>query len=62
MTFDSGPHLSREAYSIDGGATWLDEFERDANVVILGDACPPTEPTGTESIPTPAPLPQDFEP
>ena len=62
MTFDGGPHLSREAYSIDGGATWLDEFERDAHVVILGDTCPPTEPIGTESIPTPGPLPQDFEP
>ncbi len=62
MTFDGGAHLSREAYSLDGGATWLDDFERDAHVVILGDPCPPAEPLGTESIPTPGPLPQEFEP
>jgi hypothetical protein len=62
MTFDGGPHLSREAYSLDGGATWLDEFERDAHVVILGESCPPAEPLGTSSIPTPGPLLQRFEP
>jgi hypothetical protein len=62
MTFDGGAHLSREAFSLDGGATWMDDFERDAHVVILGDSCPLTEPLATDSIPTPGPLPQEFEP
>jgi len=31
--------LSREASSHDGGATWADAFERDADVYLTGPDC-----------------------
>lgn len=56
LTFDGGAHLSREATSTDGGANWVDAFERDANVVILGPVnFSPGLPT-PEPIPTPPPF------
>lgn len=55
LSFDGGAHVSREAFSTDGGATWQDAFERDANVVILGNLSAPPEPQKTAPIPTPAP-------
>ncbi len=60
MSFDGGAHLSRAAYSTDGGKTWLDKFEWDANIVILGPDC--IEPQKLEgiSIPTPQPLPKEL--
>lgn len=36
LGFDGGAHLSRAVSSQDGWTTWTDDFERDANVVILG--------------------------
>jgi hypothetical protein len=59
MTFDGGPHLSREVYSTDGGSAykWMDEFERDGNVGALGPPChivPFGDPQ--QLIPTPMPL------
>ncbi len=67
LTFDGGPHLSREVYSTDGGSAskWFDEFERDANVGALGPPChitPFGEPQ--QLIPTPMPLDGDkgFQP
>jgi hypothetical protein len=39
LTFDGGPHLSREATSTNGGVSWIDAFERDANVVLIGPDC-----------------------
>lgn len=58
LTFDNGPHLSREVYSTDGGsvANWRDEFERDANVGILAPNCPPAHKREFNTIPTPEPL------
>ncbi len=58
LTFDGGPHLSRLVYSLDGGspAHWLDEFERDANVVVIGPNCPPPLQMEYEPVPTPEPL------
>ncbi len=59
LTFDSGPHRSREVYSRDGGSPldWLDEFERDANVAVLGPPCHSVPYTEQGSlIPTPEPL------
>ncbi len=62
LTFDGGPHLSREVYSIDGGSAsnWLDEFERDANIGTLGPSCH-INPFGDplQLVPTPMPLDDD---
>lgn len=62
LSFDGGAHLSREAHSADGGATWLDDFERDANVVILGpvNSSPGLAPPGP--LPTPLPPGEDLAP
>lgn len=62
LTFDGGAHVSRESHSIDGGATWEDLFERDANVIILGPVGPLAAPETIEAIPTPEPWFQDFAP
>lgn len=65
LTYDGGAHLSRATYSTDGGAHWVDEFERDANVVILGPDCPPgfsSPGTGVAPLPTPAPLLKELVP
>jgi len=58
FSFDGGPHLSRLVYSLDGGdpSHWLDGFERDANVVVIGPDCPSSPKMGYEPIPTPEPL------
>ena len=59
LTFDGGPHLSRATCSRDGGSApnWMDEFERDANVVAVGPDCPPLPiPAVNPPIPTPLPL------
>ncbi len=56
LSFDGGAHLSREVYSTDGWATWMDEFERDANVVILGPVQSRMEEPNPNPIPTPLPL------
>lgn len=55
LSFDGGAHLSREAFSNDGGATWQDAFERDANVVILGNLGPSPLPMAPTPLPTPIP-------
>ena len=55
LSFDGGAHVSREAFSADGGATWLDAFERDANVVILGSLAASPEPQRPAPLPTPVP-------
>ncbi len=39
LTFDGGPHLSREATSLNGGVSWTDAFERDADVYLVGPDC-----------------------
>lgn len=62
LSFDGGAHLSREAFSTDGGATWQDAFERDANVVILGALAPSPKPQTPNPIPTPLPWFQEFAP
>jgi hypothetical protein len=62
LSFDGGAHLSREAVSSDGGATWQDAFERDANVVILGTLAPAPKPQTQNPIPTPVPWFQEFAP
>lgn len=54
LTFDGGAHLSRAISSNDGWKTWTDDFERDANVVILGKYSV-FDPTPVPSIPTPLP-------
>jgi hypothetical protein len=61
LTFDGGPHLSREIYSLDGGSSmgWLDEFERDVNLEATGYDCPPLQPLEFRPIPTP--LPQEYD-
>ena len=58
MTFDGGPHLSRAVYSTDGGnaSHWIDEFERDTNVVAIGPDCPTYPQREFPSLPTPLPL------
>ena len=61
-SFDGGAHLSRAAYSTDGGKTWVDKFEWDANVVILGPNCDTGHIPIIHSIPTPLPLPKDIDP
>ena len=53
LSFDGGAHLSREAVSYDGGATWQDRFERDANVVILGILGPSPASISPGPLPTP---------
>jgi hypothetical protein len=62
LSFDGGAHLSREAFSTDGGATWQDEFERDANVVILGTLSPSARTPSQEPIPTPVPWFESLSP
>ncbi|HJT24344.1 MAG TPA: hypothetical protein VJ873_07185, partial [bacterium] len=62
LSFDGGAHVSREAFSTDGGATWQDAFERDANVVILGNLASVPEPQKPSPIPTPGPWFQEFTP
>ena len=54
LSFDGGAHLSRAVTSNDGWKTWSDDFERDANVVILGNYSM-IEPTPVPAIPTPLP-------
>ncbi len=63
FTFDSGPHLSREVYSLDGGDSlhWQDEFERDANCVAIGPECPPPLKIEYEPVPTPESLMEIFQ-
>ncbi|HET9870058.1 MAG TPA: hypothetical protein VFR02_06140, partial [bacterium] len=59
LTFDGGPHLSREAWSHDGGATWVDAFERDADIQLLGPDCSSmitNSPPQTHPLPTPPSL------
>jgi hypothetical protein len=58
LTFDSGAHLSRATYSLDGGSpfNWIDEFERDANVVVLGHDCSDSWNRVATPIPAPDPL------
>ena len=58
MTFDNGPHLTREVFSIDGGNPlhWMDAFERDLNVRAIGPACPPPLERDFKPLPTPEPL------
>lgn len=55
LTFDGGAHLSRAVHSYDGWKTWVDEFERDAHVVIIGP--PPVFPKTAPANPIPTPLP-----
>jgi len=62
LTFDGGAHVSRESISLDGGSTWEDHFERDANVVILGPLGTPLAPQAINAIATPVPWFQDFNP
>jgi hypothetical protein len=61
LTFDGGPHLSRAAYSEDGGSPkgWIDQFEDDNNIAVLGPAC--TLPPIQKFLPLPTPLPLDQE-
>lgn len=61
-TFDGGAHLSRAAYSTDGGAHILDEFEGDANVILLGPLCPEKEKFIINPLPEPSPLPRSLNP
>ena len=58
LTFDGGAHLSRATCSLDGGdpAHWIDEFERDANVVAVGPVCPEQVSRQFTPLPTPVPL------
>ncbi|HEY5039122.1 MAG TPA: hypothetical protein VIJ93_08640 [bacterium] len=59
LTFDGGAHLSRTATSTDGGANWIDEFESDSNVIILGPDCSSildSQPAPPQPIPTPLSL------
>lgn len=58
LTFDGGPHLSREIYSTDSGSpnSWKDVFERDANVGALGPACPAHNMQTFPPFPTPVPF------
>ncbi len=59
LTFDGGPHLSREVSSRDGGATWQDAFERDADVFLTGPDCSAlitTAPPKTHPLDPPASL------
>ncbi len=62
LTFDAGAHYSRAAYSVDGGATFLDEFEADANLILLGPPCQEQEEGLMIPIPAPSPLPGGLNP
>jgi hypothetical protein len=62
MSFDGGAHLSRVVYSNDGWSTWIDDFERDANVAIISNPCPKFIPKPVSPIPTPAPLLWEVKP
>ena len=62
MSFDGGAHLSRASCSTDGGKTWTDKFEWDANVLILGPGCPVPTPPSLHPVATPEPLPRSLEP
>jgi hypothetical protein len=62
LTFDGGAHVSREAFSTDGWTTWQDEFERDANLVILGSMGATPQSPAQAPIPTPEPWFQDQAP
>ncbi|HVZ81209.1 MAG TPA: hypothetical protein VHE12_10515 [bacterium] len=55
LSFDGGPHLSREVYNDQGGAgdLWQDIFERDANLGALGAVCPEAPDFQARPIPTP---------
>jgi hypothetical protein len=58
LSFDGGPHLSREVYSLQNGSElkWKDDFERDANVGCLGPVCPQVPSFQARPIQTPLPL------
>ena len=58
LTFDLGPHHSREVYYPDNRnySGWIDEFERDANVGAIGPSCPPSQPKAPAPLFTPLPL------
>ena len=62
LTFEGGAHLSRAAYSTDGGSAkgWVDEFERDANIIVLGTSCPPSRTQTFSPLPTPLPLDKEW--
>lgn len=62
LTFDGGAHLSRAAFSADGGKTWIDEFARDANVVLVGPESPIPSLAPPGPIPTPGLLMKGWEP
>ncbi len=62
LSFDGGAHLSRAAYSFDGGSTFLDNFEADANLILLGPPCPEGEKVGLPPIPALSPLPRNLNP
>ena len=55
LTFDGGPHLSRAVLFNDASdlTRWLDQFERDSNVGVLGPPCPVENPQEVPPIPTP---------
>jgi hypothetical protein len=61
FTFDGGPHLSRAVYSTDSGDPfhWMDDFERDANIGVIGHSCPNLGAMEFQPIPTPLPLNYD---
>src|SRR6185295_11772074 len=58
MTFDWGAHLSRATSSSQGDESqaWVDEFERDANVGLIGPACPTPLHQSFAPLATPIPL------
>jgi len=62
LTFDGGAHLARAVHSMDGWATWIDEFERDAHVIIQGLPATPLLAKPVNPIPTPLPLSRSFIP
>ena len=62
LSFDGGAHLSRATQCPTGDivAGWIDQFERDANVVAIGPVCP--SPQGRDFSPLPTPLPIEAQP
>lgn len=62
LTFDGGAHLSREAVSTDGGKTWIDLFERDANIILTGPEGSSPNLPAFYAIPTPELLRKALEP
>jgi hypothetical protein len=58
LSFDGGPHLSREVRCVNGDlvAGWTDEFERDANVAAIGPICSEGPAGDTSPLPTPVPI------